>query len=329
MNWNGKKVLITGAGGFIGSHLTESLVERGASVRAFVHYDSRGGLGNLVYAVPTVLRAIEVIAGDLRDLESVRRATAGVDTLFHLGALIAIPYSYLNPRSVVETNVIGTLNVLEAARDESVSRFIHASTSEVYGTARYTPMDEAHSLHGQSPYAASKIGADAMVEAFHRSFGLPVVTIRPFNTYGPRQSARAVIPSIIVQALRHDVVKLGSLAPKRDFTFVDDTVRGFMQAAEGTNLFGEDLNLGSGVAVSIGELVHYVLLETGGKLPVVLDPQRARPTGSEVMELVASNRKAEQLINWRPSVTLAEGLAITVAWFREHIESYRSDEYSI
>jgi NAD dependent epimerase/dehydratase len=329
MNWNGKKILVTGAGGFIGSHLTESLVKRGASVRAFVHYDSRGGLGNLTYAVPTVLREIDVITGDLRDLESVRRATTGVDTLFHLGALIAIPYSYLNPRGVLETNVIGTLNVLEAARDESVRRFIHASTSEVYGTARFTPMDEAHPLRGQSPYAASKIGADAMVKAFHHSFGLPAVTIRPFNTYGPRQSARAVIPSIIVQALRHDVVKLGSLAPKRDFTFVDDTVRGFVQAAENNNLSGEDLNLGSGVAVSIEELVHFVLLETGGKLPVVLDPQRARPARSEVMELVASNRKAEQLINWRPGVTLAEGLAITVAWFREHIESYRSDEYSI
>jgi NAD dependent epimerase/dehydratase len=329
MDWSGRRVLITGAGGFIGSHLAEALVERGANVRAFVHYNSRGGLGNLIYAVPSVLRAIEVVAGDLCDPEVVRRATVAVDAVFHLGALIAIPYSYRNPRSVVKTNVIGTLNVLEAARAESVRRIIHASTSEVYGTARYTPMDEAHPLHGQSPYAASKIGAEALVEAFHRSFGLPVVTIRPFNTYGPRQSARAVIPTIIIQALRGDAVKLGSLTPKRDFTFVDDTVRGFVQAAETNDLFGEALNLGNGEAVSIAELVRYVLIETGRQPHIVLDPQRIRPERSEVMELVASNRKAAQLLDWRPRVPLAEGLALTVAWIREHLEGYSFDDYSV
>jgi NAD dependent epimerase/dehydratase len=329
MDWSGRKVLVTGAGGFIGSHLAEALAVRGASVRAFLHYNSRGSVGNLVHVAPSVLSAIEVVSGDLRDPDAVRRATLSVDTVFHLGALIAIPYSYLNPRSVLETNALGTLNVLEAARAESVRRVIHASTSEVYGTARYTPMDEAHPLHGQSPYAASKIGADAMVQAFYRSFGLPAVTIRPFNTYGPRQSARAVIPSIIVQALHGDTIRLGSLTPKRDFTFVDDTVRGFVLAAEYGDVLGEQLNLGSGEAVSIGELVRYVLTEIGRQPLVVLDQQRVRPEGSEVMELVASNRKATQLIDWRPRVTLAEGLALTVAWIRQNLESYRLDDYSI
>src|SRR5271166_2251174 len=235
MDWSAKRVLVTGAGGFIGSYLLEALVQRGANVRALVRYNSRGNLGNLIYAAPSALRAIEIVFGDLRDPEAVRRATVGVDTIFHLGALIAIPYSYHNPRSVLETNVVGTLNVLEAARAESVRRVIHISSSEVYGTARYTPMDEAHPTHAQSPYAASKIGADAMVEAFHRSYELPVVTVRPFNTYGPRQSARAVIPTIVTQALKGDLIKLGSLSPRRDFTFVDDTVRGFLQAAESSD----------------------------------------------------------------------------------------------
>jgi|SRR5208282_262751 NAD dependent epimerase/dehydratase len=329
MDWSGRKVLVTGAGGFIGSHLAEALALRGANVRAFVHYNSRGSVGNLIHVAPSVLTAIEVVSGDLRDPEGVRRATLGVDTVFHLGALIAIPYSYLNPRSVLETNALGTLNVLEAARSESVRRVIHASTSEIYGTARYTPIDEAHPLHGQSPYAASKIGADAMVEAFHRSFGLPAVRIRPFNTYGPRQSARAVIPTIIVQALHSDILKLGRLTPKRDFTFVDDTVRGFVLAAESSDLLGEDLNLGSGEAVSIGELVRYVLTEVGRQPLVVLDQQRVRPEGSEVMELVASNRKAAQLIDWHPRVTLAKGLALTVAWVRRNFDRYRLDDYSI
>src|SRR5579871_149766 len=281
MDWSGRKVLVTGAGGFIGSHLAEALAVRGASVRAFVHYNSRGSVGNLIHVAPSVLPAIEVVSGDLRDPDAVRRATLSVDTVFHLGALIAIPYSYLNPRSVLETNALGTLNVLEAARAESVRRVIHASTSEVYGTARYTPMDEAHPLHGQSPYAASKIGADAMVQAFYRSFGLPAVTIRPFNTYGPRQSARAVIPTIIVQALHGDTIRLGSLTPKRDFTFVDDTVRGFVLAAESGDVLGEQLNLGIGEAVSIGELVRYVLAVIGRQPVVVLDQQRIRPQGSE------------------------------------------------
>jgi NAD dependent epimerase/dehydratase len=329
MDWSGRRVLVTGAGGFIGSHLTEALVQRGAQVRALVRYNSRGNQGNLIYAAPTALRAIEIVSGDLRDPEAVRRATIGIDTIFHLGALIAIPYSYLNPRSVLETNVIGTLNVLEAARAQSVRRVIHTSSSEVYGTARYTPMDEAHPTHAHSPYAASKIGADAIVEAFRRSFELPVVRVRPFNTYGPRQSARAVIPSIITQALKGDSIKLGSLAPKRDFTFVADTVRGFLLASESDDLIGEDLNLGSGVAVSIGDLVQTLLAEIGRQPRIVIDPPRLRPERSEVMELVASSSKAAQLIGWHPLTSLAEGLALTIAWIREHIDSYHPDDYSL
>jgi dTDP-glucose 4,6-dehydratase len=329
MDWTGRRVLITGAGGFIGSHLTESLVQRGAKVRAFVRYNSRGNLGNLMYAAPSALRTIEIVYGDLRDPEAVRRATAGIDTVFHLGALIAIPYSYLNPRTVLETNVVGTLNVLEAARAESVRRVIHTSSSEVYGTARYTPMDEAHPIHAQSPYAASKIGADATVEAFYRSFELPVVTVRPFNTYGPRQSARAVIPSIITQALKGDSIKLGSRTPKRDFTFVDDTVSGFVQAAESSDLAGEEVNLGSGKAVSIGDLVQAVLAQMERQIRIVPDRQRIRPERSEVMELVASSAKAARRIDWHPQIGLAEGLALTIAWIREHMDSYRPDDYSV
>jgi dTDP-glucose 4,6-dehydratase len=329
MDWSSRRVLVTGAGGFIGSHLTEALVHRGANVRAFVHYNSRGNLGNLAYAAPSALRAIEILYGDLRDPEAVHRATIGVDTIFHLGALIAIPYSYENPRSVTETNLIGTLNVLEAARAQSVRRVIHTSSSEVYGTARYTPMDEAHPSCAQSPYAASKIGADAMAQAYHRSFALPVVTVRPFNTYGPRQSARAVIPTIITQALKGDVIKLGGLTPRRDFTFIGDTVRGFIQAAESSDLIGEEVNLGSGKALSIGDLVQTVLAQVGRQLLIVVDPQRIRPEGSEVMELVASNDKAARLMDWHPLIGLAEGLALTIAWLREHIESYRPDDYSV
>jgi len=245
----------------------------------------------------------------------------GVDTIFHLGALIAIPYSYLYTRSVPETNVVGTLNVLEAAGAESTRRVIHASSSEVYGTARYTPMDEAHPRHGQSPYAASKIAADAMVEAFHPSFALPVVTVRPFNMFGPRQSARAVIRTIVVHGLQGDTVKLGSLTPLRGFTFVDYTVRRFLKAAEGKDLAGEEVNLGTGQAASIAELVGYVFAEIGRQPRMVVDQQRIRPEKSEVMELVASNRKAAQLIDWGPRVTLAEDLALTVAWIREHLRA--------
>jgi NAD dependent epimerase/dehydratase len=328
MNWSGKKVLVTGAGGFLGSHLTEALVERGASVRAFLRYTSGGSLGNLAHLAQSRLHEMEVVRSDLRDPEAVRRATRGVDTVFHLGALNAIPYSYLDPRSVLETNLIGTLNVLEAARAETPRRVLHTSSSEVYGTARYTPMDEEHSQRAHSPYAASKIAADKLVEAFQRSFQLPVVTIRPFNTYGPRQSARAIIPTIIIQALRGHAVGLGSLTPVRDFTFVTDMVRGFVQAAECEDLCGEELNFGTGEAMAIGDLARMIFASIGEPRHIVDDPRRVRPEGSEVMKLVADNRKAIDRIGWRPQMNLAEGLAHTIAWFRKHLESYNSEEYS-
>ncbi|MDO8753322.1 MAG: SDR family NAD(P)-dependent oxidoreductase, partial [Anaerolineales bacterium] len=256
MNWNGKKVLVTGAGGFIASHLAERLVSEGAQVRAFVRYNSRNDVGMLRHIPVHAFSQIEIIYGDLRDMEAVRGATKGVDTVFHLGALIAIPYSYVHPREVFDVNVMGTLNVLMAARDSGARRVVHTSTSEVYGTAQYVPIDEAHPLQGQSPYSASKIGADKIVESFFRSLELPVVSLRPFNTYGPRQSARAVIPTIISQALTRDEVKLGSLEPSRDFTFVADTADGFMRVAEADHVAGEEINLGNDNTIRIGDLVE-------------------------------------------------------------------------
>jgi NAD dependent epimerase/dehydratase len=262
----GRKVLVTGAGGFIASHLVERLVVEGAQVRAFVRYNSRGDVGLLRWLPLEVFSRVEVVAGDLRDADAVRAALKDVDTVFHLGALIAIPYSYLHPREVVETNVMGTLNVLMAARDLRTRRVVHTSTSEVYGTARYVPIDERHPFQGQSPYSASKIGADKIAESFYRSFGLPVVTIRPFNTYGPRQSARAVIPTIVTQALTSNVVYLGSLEPSRDFTFVSDTVEGFVRGASAEGVIGEEINLGNNATITIGELCEKIF-EILGKSP--------------------------------------------------------------
>ena len=258
MDWQGRQVLVTGAGGFIGSHLTERLVAEGARVRAFVRYNSRGDVGGLRLLPADIYSQLEIIAGDLRDAEAIRAAAKGVDTIFHLGALISIPYSYIHPREVVETNVMGTLNVLMAARDLDVRRVVHASTSEVYGTAQYVPIDEAHPLQGQSPYSASKIGADKIAESFYRAFNLPVATLRPFNTYGPRQSARAIIPTIITQALTRDEVRLGNLTPSRDFTFVADTVEGFLRIASVEAAMGQEINLGVGATITIGELAHKI-----------------------------------------------------------------------
>ena len=252
MNWNNKKVLVTGAGGFIASHLVERLVGEGAQVRAFVRYNSRNDVGMLRTVSPDVFSQLEIMRGDLRDIEAVRNAVRDSDTVFHLGALIAIPYSYVNPREVIDVNIMGTMNVLMAARDFGVRRVVHTSTSEVYGTAQYVPIDEAHPLQGQSPYSASKIGADKIAESFYRSFDVPVVTLRPFNTYGPRQSTRAVIPTIITQALTQDEVKLGSLEPSRDFTFVTDTANGFLRVAEADNVLGEEINLGNDNTIRIG-----------------------------------------------------------------------------
>lgn len=329
MNWNGKQVLITGAGGFIGSHLTERLVREGARVRAFVRYNSRQEIGLLALLPRDLLVALEVIPGDLRDGEAIRRAMAGIDVVFHLGALIAIPYSYVHPREVVETNVLGTLNVLMAARDLGTARVVHTSTSEVYGTARYAPIDEAHPLQGQSPYSASKIGADKIAESFHRSFGLPVATIRPFNTYGPRQSARAVIPTIITQALVGSEVRLGALDPVRDFTFVEDTADGFLRVGWAPEAVGQEINIGGGECISIGNLAAKILALVGRDLPVLGDSQRLRPAQSEVMKLHAGADKARNLLGWEAKVALEEGLRRTIEWISQNMRLYRPGVYEV
>jgi dTDP-glucose 4,6-dehydratase len=329
MNWTGKSVLITGAGGFIGSHLTERLLREGAYVRAFVRYNSRGDEGLLHFLPTDLYQELVVIPGDLRDVEAVRTAIRGVEVVFHLGALIAIPYSYRHPREVVETNVMGTLNVLIAARESGVDRVVHTSTSEVYGTAQYVPIDEDHPLHGQSPYSASKIGADKLAESFTRSFGVPVAVLRPFNTYGPRQSARAVIPTIIAQALTDDVVRLGSLEPMRDFTYVDDTVEGFLRMGLCTSVEGQEINIGAGDCISVGDLARRILLLVGRDLPIVSESKRQRPPASEVMRLHADIGKAQRLIDWVPRVSLDDGLQRTIEWISGNCEFYRPGVYEV
>lgn len=329
MNWNGKKVLVTGAGGFIASHLVEHLVRAGAQVRGFVRYNSRNDLGMLKWLAPEILSQIEIMQGDLRDNEAVRNAVRGVDTVFHLGALIAIPYSYVNPREVIDVNIMGTLNVLMAARDFGTRRVVHTSTSEVYGTAQYVPIDEKHPLQGQSPYSASKIGADRIAESFYRSFETPVVTLRPFNTFGPGQSMRAVIPTIIVQALTRDEVKLGSLEPSRDFTFAKDTANGFVKVAEAEGVLGEEINLGNDNTIRIGDLAEKIFKLVGKTPKIVADPQRVRPDKSEVMKLWASNEKAKNLIGWEPRISLDDGLKLTIEWISAHIDLYRPDQYTV
>ncbi len=329
MNWNGKKVLVTGAGGFIASHLIERLASEGAAVRGFARYNSRNDLGMLKRLAPEVLSQVEIMQGDLRDTEAVRNAVRGADTVFHLGALIAIPYSYVNPREVFDVNINGTLNVLMAARDFGTRRVIHTSTSEVYGTAQYVPIDEKHPLQGQSPYSASKSGADRIAESFYRSFETPVVTLRPFNTFGPGQSMRAVIPTIIVQALTRDEVKLGSLEPSRDFTFVKDTADGFMKVAEAEGVLGEEINLGNDNTIRIGDLAEKIFKIIGKTPKIVADPQRVRPGKSEVMKLWASNEKAKRMIGWEPRVSLDEGLKLTIEWISAHLDLYRPDQYTV
>ena len=276
-----------------------------------------------------IYAGLEVLAGDLRDMEAVRRPMEGVDTVFHLGALISIPYSYLRPREVVETNILGTLNVLMAARDHGVRRVVQTSTSEVYGTAQYVPIDEGNPLQGPSPYSASQIGADKLVESFHRSFDLPVVILRPFNTYGPRQSARAVIPTIISQALTGDEIHLGALSPERDFVYVADTVRGFQKAAEVDAAVGQEINLGSGSLISIGDLAQKILELLGRRLPIVSDEQRLRPEQSEVMRLLADNRRAHGLLGCQPRVPLDDGLAQTITWIGDNLARYRPRVYEV
>ena len=325
--WQGKSVLVTGAGGFIGSHLVERLHAEGAKVRAFVRYNSRGEAGLLRQLSPETLTQLEIIGGDIRDSSAIFTASEGADVIFHLGALISIPYSYVHPREVTESNIIGTLNVLEAARHHKTARVIHTSTSEVYGTARYAPINEAHPLQGQSPYSASKIGADKLAESFHLSFNVPVVTVRPFNTFGPRQSARAVIPTIITQALAGEVIKLGNLDTTRDFTYVEDTVEGFLKAAQADGAVGGTFNLGTGSEIRVGELADRIISATGTQARVQVEALRLRPDKSEVLRLISDNSLAKQSLGWSPRFSLDDGLGRTIAWVREHLDMYKVGKY--
>ena len=323
----GKRVLVTGAGGFIGSHLTERLVELGAVVRALVEYNSLGSWGWLDDSAAK--NDVEVVLGDVRDRDTVRAAASGTEVVYHLAALIAIPYSYEAPYSYVQTNVVGTLNVLRAAQDAGAELVVHTSTSEVYGSARYVPIDEEHPLQGQSPYSASKIAADKLAESFQLSFGVPVATLRPFNTYGPRQSARAVIPTVITQLLAGGTVSLGNLEPTRDFTYVTDTVEAFVRVADCPEAIGRVLNTGSGKEISIGELVARIESLLGQEAPVERDPERVRPPASEVERLCADTSAARALLHWEPSVGLDEGLTATAEWIRQNLEHYRAGAYTV
>jgi NAD dependent epimerase/dehydratase len=322
-----KQVLVTGAGGFIGSHLTERLVELGAHTRAFIHYNSMGTWGWLDQS--PLKGEIQIIAGDISDRDSVRKAMHGVEVVFHLAALIGIPYSYYAPASYVRTNIEGTLNVLQVAREANVERVAHTSTSEVYGTAQYVPIDEQHPLQGQSPYSATKIGADKLAEAFYRSFELPVVTVRPFNTYGPRQSARAVIPTIITQCLVGGVVRLGNVHPTRDFNYVADTVEGFIAAVNSPQALGRVVNVGSGKEISIGDLAHKIVGLVGKSVKIESQEERMRPEESEVERLCASNTRAKEMLGWVPRYSLDEGLRLTINWIGERLEHYRPALYTV
>ena len=332
MDLAGKRALVTGADGFIGSHLTEALLDAGATVRALALYNSFGTWGWLDTIPRAALDAVEVVSGDVRDPHGVRAALQGVDVVFHLAALIAIPYSYHSPDSYVDTNVTGTLNILQAARDLATERVVVTSTSEVFGTARYVPIDEAHPRQGQSPYSATKIAADAMAEAFHRSFGLPVTIARPFNTYGPRQSARAVIPTIVSQlAAGKREIRLGAQHPTRDLTFVSDTCAGFIALARCDAAVGRDVNMGSGREISVGDLARMLIALVSPQALLVTDEERLRPPTSEVERLLADNRLMAELTGWTPSVSLEAGLARTVAWFSEpaNLQRYKVDIYNV
>ncbi|MBV8267231.1 MAG: SDR family NAD(P)-dependent oxidoreductase [Planctomycetaceae bacterium] len=325
----GKTVLVTGAGGFIGSHLAERLVRDGHRVRALVRYNGRDDRGQLDRLAPEVQGEIEVHRGDLKDPEAVRKAVQGRAWVFHLGALIAIPYSYQNPLDVVQTNVLGTAHVLDACRSSGgLERVVLTSTSEVYGTARFVPIDETHPLRGQSPYAATKIGADALGESYHRAFGLPVTILRPFNTFGPRQSARAIIPTIISQALTRPVVRLGSLEPRRDLTYVKDTVAGFVAIAGCDRALGRAVNIGQGEDISIGGLVERLADRLGRPIRVETDAERIRPAASEVGRLLAGTALARELWGWAPQYSLDQALDETIAWVRDNLPLFRVDSYA-
>ncbi len=329
MNWKGCKVLVTGAGGFIGSHLVDELLTREAEVTAFVHYNARNDWGMLEGRYDEKTPHLKVIAGDVTDSLFVKKAVSGKDFVFHLAALIGIPYSYLAPESYINTNVKGTLNIMQACLDEGIGRVVHTSTSEVYGTAEYTPIDEKHPIKGQSPYSASKIGGDKIAESFYCSFGVPVTTIRPFNTFGPRQSTRAVIPTIITQALASNTIRLGSLDPVRDLTYVSDTVQGFIKLAESKKTIGKTVNTGSGRGVTMGELADLIIERINPKATIVYEKKRVRPKKSEVMHLLCDNRYAKDLAGWEPRYTLEDGLSLTITWMKEHIASYKAGLYTV
>lgn len=325
-----KKVLVTGADGFIGSHLTEELVKKGYSVKAFALYNSFNTWGWLDTLPKDVMEDIEVFTGDVRDPNGVRTAMQDVDEVFHLAALIAIPFSYHSPDSYVDTNIKGTLNILQAARDLGTERILVTSTSEVYGTAQYVPIDEKHPYQGQSPYSATKIGADRLAESFYRSFNLPLSIVRPFNTYGPRQSARAVIPTIISQLLAgKEEIKLGSLTPTRDFNYVKDTAAGFIAIAESDKTIGQEINIATQQEISIGDLAKEIISQINPEARIVCDEQRLRPEKSEVNRLLGSNAKIKELTDWKQNYTFEEGIAETIAWIREHMEAYKTDIYNV
>ncbi|MBF8984176.1 SDR family oxidoreductase [Lutibacter sp. B2] len=325
-----KKVLVTGAGGFIGSHLVEGLLEEGYEVRAFIHYNSFNTWGWLDTFSKNKLKEIEIFTGDIRDPNGVRKALMGIDEVYHLAALIAIPFSYYSPDSYVDTNIKGTLNVLQSARELGTKRVLITSTSEVYGTAQYVPIDEKHPFQGQSPYSATKIGADRLAESFYKSFNMPITIVRPFNTYGPRQSARAVIPTIIMQLLAgKEEIQLGSLITTRDFNYVKDTVQGFIEIAKSEKTIGEEINIATQNEISIGELAQALINSINPKVKIVYDNERIRPEKSEVNRLLGSNEKIKKLTNWDQKYSMKEGLEETIKWLKENLDKYKVDMYNI
>ena len=325
-----KKVLVTGADGFIGSHLVEELIKEGYEIRAFVFYNSFNTWGWLDTLPKEILRKIDIFTGDIRDPNAVRTAMKDMDAVLHLAALIAIPFSYYAPDAYVDTNIKGTLNVLQAARDLGTKRVLVTSTSEVYGTAQYVPIDESHPYQGQSPYSATKIGADRLAESFYRSFDLPVTIVRPFNTFGPRQSARAVIPTIITQLLAgKKEIRLGSLEPTRDFNYVKDTANGFIEILKSDRTIGEEINIATQREISIGQLAEELIRQINPNTKIICDDQRLRPKNSEVERLLGANSKIKELTNWSPKYTFEEGLAETVAWLRNNLDKYKIDIYNV
>lgn len=324
------KILVTGAGGFIGSHLCEELVRQGEDVRAFIRYNSRNEKGLLDELPPEIKDQIEVVPGDLKDPDGVKKAVRGCKKVFHLGALIAIPYSYFHPFNFVQTNVVGTAHLLNAClEEESIERIIHTSTSEVYGTAQYVPIDENHPLQAQSPYAASKIAADKLAESYYLSFGLPVAIIRPFNTFGPRQSLRAIIPTIISQAIENRKIRLGNIRPRRDFLYVKDTVRGFIQVGKCDEVIGKAVNIGAGKDISIEELVKMISILIGKEVEIGVEEQRIRPEKSEVMHLLSDTRLAQKLFKWKPQYSLEEGLKETIEWYQKNLTRFKVGSYPL